>query len=332
MERACRRTYYSKKEITGMKAVRIHNYGDSDVLTHEDIDRPEPTPDEVLVRVRAASASPVDWKMRQGYLREWVDVPMPTILGRDFAGDVAGVGANVTGFAVGDPVFGSVGELHRGAYADYITVSPNEVAAKPASLDYESAAAVPHSGLAAWQALVEAGGLGPGQTVLVHGAAGGVGSLAVQIAKAHGARVIGTASSSNLQFLRDLGVDEAIDYNATKFEDVVSDVDIVLDTIGSDTQERSWQVLKPGGVMATLIGFSPASMEAAAAHGVRAEMIAQRADADHLRSMADLIDSGRIKPVVNSVLPLSRIREAQDRVQTGHTRGKIIMKMDADNN
>ncbi len=151
-----------------MKAVRIHNYGGSDVLAYEDIDRHEPSPDEVLVRVRAASASPVDWKMREGYLREWVDVPMPTILGRDFAGDVAAVGDNVTGFEVGEPVFGSVGQLNQGAYADYITVSPDEVVAKPASLNYESAASVPHSPLAAWQALVEAGKLGPGQTVLVH--------------------------------------------------------------------------------------------------------------------------------------------------------------------
>ena len=314
-----------------MKAVRIHNYGDSEVLVYEDIDRPEPSPDEVLVRVRAASASPVDWKMREGYLREWFDVPMPTILGRDFAGDVAEVGANVTGFAVGDPVFGSVGQLHRGSYAEYITVSPNELVAKPASLDYETAASVPHSGLTAWQALVETAGVAPGKTVLVHAAAGGVGSLAVQIARAHGARVIGTASSENLEFLRGLGVDEAIDYNATRFEDVVSDVDIVLDTMGGDTQERSWQVIKPGGIMVSLLGFSPASMEAAAARGVRAEMIGQRADANHLSSIAALIDAGHIKPAVNSVLHISNAREAQDRLQAGHTRGKIVMRMDNDN-
>src|SRR5215210_3698836 len=287
-----------------MKAVRIHNYGGGDVLIYEDIDRPGSSPDEVLVRVRAASASPVDWKMREGYLREWVDVPMPTILGRDFAGDVAAVGANVSGFSVGDSVFGSIGEFHRGAYADYITVSVGEVAAKPTSLNYESAASVPHSGLAAWQALVETGKVAPGQTVLIHGAAGGVGSFAVQIAKAHGARVIGTASSSNLAFLNDLGVDEAIDYNATRFEDVVSDVDIVLDTMGGDTQERSWQVIKPGGVLVSLMGFSPKDVEAAAGRGVRAEMVAQRADADHLRSIAYLIDAGHITPVVSAVLPL----------------------------
>jgi NADPH:quinone reductase-like Zn-dependent oxidoreductase len=315
-----------------MKAVRIHNYGGSDMLTYEDIERPEASPDQVLVRVHAASASPVDWKMREGYLRAWVDVPMPTILGRDFAGDVAAVGDNVEGFAVGDPVFGTVGELHRGSYADYIVVVANEMANKPASLNYERAASVPHSGLAAWQSLVEAGGLAPGQTVLVHAAAGGVGSFAVQIAKAHGARVIGTSSEANLDFLRELGVDEAIDYNATRFEDVVSDVDIVLDTMGGDTQDRSWQVLKPGGVLVSLIGFAPASFETAAARGVRAEMVGQHPDADQLRRLADLIDAGKITPVVNSVMPISNIQEAQDQVQGGHTRGKIIMQMDTDNN
>jgi NADPH:quinone reductase-like Zn-dependent oxidoreductase len=316
--------------MTEMKAVRIHDYGSSDVLMYEEVEAPEPSPDELLVRVRAASASPVDWKIRQGYLRDWVDLPMPTILGRDFCGDVAAVGSNVTGFVVGDIVFGSVGQLHRGTYADYVIVMPGEVAAKPASLDYESAASVPHSGLTAWQALVETGGIAPGHTVLVHAAAGGVGSFAVQIARAHGARVVGTASSANLQFLLDLGADEAIDYNTTRFEDVVSDVDIVLDTLGGETQERSWQVIKPGGIMVSLIGFTPASMEAAAARGVRAEMIGQRPDVEHLRSLAALIDSGKITPIVNSVLPISSVREAQDRVQTGHTRGKIVLRMESD--
>ena len=314
-----------------MKAVRMHEYGSSDVLVFEDVDRPEPSADEVLVHVRAASASPVDWKMREGYLREWVDVPLPTVLGRDFSGDVAAIGANITAFVVGDAVFGSVGQLHRGAYANYIVVSLDEVVDKPTSISYETAASVPHSALAAWQSLIEAGGLAPGQTVLIHAAAGGVGSFAVQIAKAQGARVIGTASASNLEFLRTLGADEVIDYNVTRFEDVVSDVDVVLDSVGGDTQERSWQVIKPGGVMVSLMGFSPASMEAAGARGVRAEMVGQRPEPDHLRAIAALIDAGVIKPVVNSVLPISSIREAQDKMKTGHTRGKIVMQMEMDN-
>jgi len=314
-----------------MKAVRIHGYGGSDVLTYEDIPRPEPTADQLLVRVRAASASPVDWKMREGYLRDWVDVPMPTILGRDFSGDVAAVGENVTGFKVGDAVFGSVGELHRGSYADYITVSPEEVAMKPSSIDYETAASVPHSGLTAWQALMDAGGLAPGQTVLIHGAGGGVGSFAVQIARAHKARVIGTASLS-ADHVRSLGADDTIDYTTTNFEDSVKDVDLVLDTIGGDTQERSWKVMKPGGIMVSLIGFSPSSLETGIALGMRGEMIGQRADSEDLQGLAALIDSCQIKPSINMVLPISQVQEAQDRVQTGHTRGKIVLRMDPDIN
>jgi NADPH:quinone reductase-like Zn-dependent oxidoreductase len=313
--------------MTTMKAVRIHKYGGSDVLSHDDIPRPEPTADELLVRVRAASASPIDWKMREGYLRDWFDIPLPTILGRDFAGDVVEVGANVKDYKVGDAVFGSVGEMHRGTYAEYITVSPNEIAPKPASLDYVTAAAVPHSGLTAWQALVEAGGLAPGQTVLVHAAAGGVGSFAVQIARAHKARVIGTASL-NLDLLRDLKADEAIDYSTTNFEDTVKDVDIVLDTIGGDTQERSWGVMKPGGIMVSLIGFSPSSLEKGAALGMRGQMIGQRPNSDHLRSLSALIDAGEIKPVVSAVLPITEVSKAQDMLQTGHNRGKVILSMD----
>jgi NADPH:quinone reductase-like Zn-dependent oxidoreductase len=260
-----------------------------------------------------------------------MDVPMPTILGRDFSGDVVTVGSNVTGVEVGDAVFGTVGQLHRGSYAEYIIVAPSEIAPKPESLDYETAAAVPHSALTAWQALIETARLTEGQTVLIHAAAGGVGSFAVQIAKAHGARVIGTASASNLEFLRELGVDQAIDYNTTRFEDVVSDVDVVLDTIGGDTQERSLGVIKPGGMLVSLIGgFSPSFLEEAVARGVRVEMIGQRPEPDHLRSLTTLIDSGQIKPVVNTVMPITSVREAQERLQTGHTRGKIVLRMDGD--
>jgi len=315
--------------MTTMKAVRIHDFGGSEVLSYEDVERPKAAKDEVLVRVRAASASPIDWKVRAGYLRGWMDVPLPTVLGRDFAGDIVELGDGVEGFKVGDAVFGSVGELHRGSYAEYIVVKQDEIAPKPTSIDYVTAAAVPHSGLTAWQALMEAGKLEPGQTVLIHAAAGGVGSFAVQIAHAHKARVIGTASI-NLDLVRELGVDQAIDYTDTRFEDVVSDVDIVLDTIGGDTQERSWSVMKPGAVMVTLIGFTPASLETAAARGMRAEMIGQRPDPDHLRSLGELIDSGQIKPVVSRVLPISQVGEAQDFMAEGHSKGKIILEMDAD--
>jgi NADPH:quinone reductase-like Zn-dependent oxidoreductase len=314
-----------------MKAVQIHGYGGSDVLAYEDIPRPEPGDGEVLVHVRAASASPIDWKTREGYLRAFgFDLPMPLTLGRDFSGDIVGVGAGVSEFKVGDAVFGCMGELHRGSYAEYIAVRPDEIAHKPESIDYDTAAAIPHSGQAAWQTLVEAGHLAPGQTVLIHAAAGGVGSLAVQIAKAHGARVIGTSSEANLDFLRSIGADEVVDYNNARFEDVAHNVDIVLDTMGGETQERSWAVIKPGGVMVSLIGFVPGATEAGAARGVRAEMVAQRPEPEHLRTLGEMIDDGRIRPIVNRVLPLSEIRQAQDLVQDGHVRGKIILHLNDD--
>jgi NADPH:quinone reductase-like Zn-dependent oxidoreductase len=314
-----------------MKAVRIHDYGSSDVLAYEEVPRPEPADDEVLVHVRAASASPIDWKTREGYLKAWgYDLPMPLVLGRDFAGDVVAVGKDVTEFGVGDAVFGCVGELHRGSYADYVAVRPSEIAPKPASIDYDTAAAIPHSGQAAWQTLMEAGGLQPGQTVLIHAAAGGVGSLAVQIAKSNGARVIGTSSDNNLDFVRSLGADEVIDYNNSRFEDEVRDADVVLDTVGGDTQERSWAVLRPGGVMVTLVGFAPNAVEAAQERGLRAEMVAQRPEPEHLRTLGAMIDEGQLKPVVNRVLPISEVRQAQDLLQGGHVRGKIILHMDGD--
>lgn len=310
-----------------MKAVRIHDYGTSEVLTYEDIPRPEPGQDEILVRVRAASASPIDWKVRAGYLQGWIDLPLPAMLGRDFAGDVEAVGENITGYNVGDPVFGTVGGLGRGTYAEYIAVSPEEVAPKPKSIDYVTAASVPHSGLVAWQALVEAGGLAPGQTVLVHAAGGGVGTFAVQIGKVYKAHVIGTTSQHADQ-VRELGADEVIDYTTTNFEDVVHDVDIVLDTVGGDTQERSWNVLKPGGILVTLMGFAPGSLEAAEARGLRGAMVGQRPEPDQLRTLGNLIDEGQIRPIVSGVLPLSEVAQAQDSMAQGHTRGKIILQMD----
>jgi NADPH:quinone reductase-like Zn-dependent oxidoreductase len=309
-----------------MKAVRIHNYGGSDVLVYEEVPVPEPGSGELLVRVRAASVTPMDWKMREGYVRQWVDVPMPHILGRALAGDVVAIGPDVTGFAVGDAVCGTV-NLMKGTHAEYAAVPAAEVMVKPTEMDYESAAAVSFSALAAWQALIEAGSVAEGQTVLIHAAAGAVGSLAVQIGKAHGARVIGTASAANAEFVRALGADEVIDYTTTRFEDVVHDIDLVLDLIGGDTQDRSWQVLKPGGILVSLVSMTPEAQEAAAAQGARAAMVATRPDMAQLQQIADLMTAGRVRSAIGTVRPLAEAREVQELSQTGHARGQLVLRV-----
>jgi NADPH:quinone reductase-like Zn-dependent oxidoreductase len=308
-----------------MKAVRIHNYGGADVLRFEDAPRPTPGQGEVLIRIYAAGVNPVDWKIRAGYLKDRIQYPLPFIPGWDLSGVVEATGPGVTRLKKGDEVFARPDLARNGAYAEYIVAQESEVALKPKSVDHVHAAAIPLAALTAWQALFDAAGLSAGQKVLIHGAAGGVGSFAVQLAKWKGAHVIGTASARNLDFLRELGVDEAIDYEKTRFEDVVHDVDVVFDTIGGDTQKRSWKVLTKGGILVSTI--SPPSQEEAAKHGARAGYVFVQPNASQLSEIAKLVDSGKLKPVVETVLPLSEARRAQELNETGHTRGKIVLKV-----
>lgn len=309
--------------MTTMRAVRIHAYGGPDVLKYEDAPRPEPAPGEVLVRVHAASVNPFDWKVRAGYLSAFVPYQFPLILGWDISGVVEAVADDVTDLAVGDAVFGRPDVMRGGGYAEYVAVRATELVRKPATLDHRQAAATPQAALSAWRCLFDAAQLSAGQTVLIHGAAGGVGIFAVQLAKWRGARVIGTASAENRDFLLKLGADEVIDYNTTRFEDVVHDVDVVLDTIGGDTLQRSWGVLKPGGILVSLV--EPPSAETAAAHGVRAAMAQATSDPATLSAISDLIGSGRIKPVVSVVFPLHRAAEAHALSEGMHVRGKIVL-------
>src|SRR5437773_10379703 len=225
-----------------MKAVQIHAFGGPEVLQYEDVPQPQPRPNEILVRVHAASVNPVDWKIREGHL----SATLPMIMGIDFSGVVESVGNGVTKYRSGDAVFGQVAD-ESGGYAEYAVAMESDVARKPEELDHIRAAALPVAGLVPWQALFDTANLTAGQTVLIHGAAGGVGSFAVQFAKWKGARVLGTASGAHVEQVRQLGADQVIDYRKTKFEEVARDVDVVLDTIGGETQERSWRVLKPGG-------------------------------------------------------------------------------------
>ncbi|MGB9079942.1 MAG: NADP-dependent oxidoreductase [Desulfuromonadaceae bacterium] len=308
-----------------MNAVRIHTYGGPEVLVYEEVLRPQPKNGELLIRVEAAAVNPVDWKVREGYLSEMVPHSLPLIMGWDVSGVVEETGPGVTRFKVGDEVFSRPDLLRDGAYAEYIVIRETEVAFKPGSIDHLHAAAIPLAGLTAWKSLIEVAGLAPGQRTLIHGAAGGVGSYAVQLAKWRGAHVIATASEYNHDYLRELGADEAVDYRVTHFEDITRDIDVVFDTIGGDTQERSWQVLKKGGILVSIV--SPPLPEKAAVHGVRQAFVFIQPDAAALEELANLVDSGILRPNLEAVLPLAEARRAQELSQRGHVRGKIVLKV-----
>lgn len=308
-----------------MQAVSINGYGGLDALKYGEAPQPKLNHDDVLIRVHAAAVNPVDVALRQGYMAEYITPTFPFILGCDVSGTIEAVGPDVNGFQIGDEVFARNNSGRDGSYAEYVAVSAAEVVRKPHSLDHIHAAAVPHASLTAWTALVGAGDISAGQTVLIHGAAGGVGHLAVQLAKQRGARVIGTASGYNQEFLRQLGVDEAIDYTTTRFEDVAQEVDLVVDTIGGDTQERSFSTLKPGGMLVSVV--QPPSQERAEALGVRATIVGAYANPVAMAEIAALIDSGELKPHVSKVLSLSEARKAQEMLSTRHTRGKIVLQV-----
>jgi NADPH:quinone reductase-like Zn-dependent oxidoreductase len=302
-----------------MKAVQIHAYGGPEVLQFEDVSRPQPKTNEILVRVHAAGVNPVDWKIREGI----VPGTLPMIMGFDFSGVVESVGKGVTKYRHGDPVFGQVADK-SGSYAEYALTMESYIAQKPEGLDDVRAAALPVAGLVAWQALFDAAKLAANQTVLIHGAAGGVGSFAVQFAKWKGARVIGTASGDHAGQVSQFGA-KVIDYRKTKFEQVAREVDVVLDTVGGETQERSWKVLKRGGVLVSLV--QPPSPEKAAAHGARGLIVYQKGNSEQLAAIADLVAKEKVKVNVETVLPLQEARKAQEISKSGHSAGKIVLEV-----
>src|SRR5215467_4793415 len=284
-----------------MKAVVAHEYGAPEVLKFEEVPRPEPNDDEALVRVIASSVNPADPLTLSGKYAKEFGTHLPLIAGYDIAGVVEKTGANVTKLKVGDAVYGY--PTFGGGWADYTTVKEWEVSAKPRSLNYVEAAAVPMGALTAWQSLVDVAKLQPGQTILIHGGSGGVGSFAVQIAKARGAKVIATASTANQDLLKQLGADVAVDYTKTKFEDVARDVDAVLDPVGKETLARSYGVVKRGGIVMSLVAL-PDRAELAK-RGIHGAAISVHPDAGDLAEIAALIDAGKIKPIVTQILPLS---------------------------
>lgn len=302
-----------------MKAIRIHRYGHSDEIKIEETPRPQVGATQVLLRIRDAGVNPVDWKIREGLYRERMPRDLPLTLGQDVAGEVVELGERVTRFKKGDPVFG----FAAGAYAEFAPAEEAELAPKPRVLDYDAACALPTPSLTAWQAVMELARLEEGQLVLIHGAAGGVGSLASQLAVWRGARVVANAASRDADYLRGLGVERVLDYKTEPFERLVRGADVVIDLVGGDTLERSYEVLKPEGIVVSTLG--PIDEAKAKAAGVRAVAMGMRRDGSQLSRIADLVDMNALKPRLDQILPLTDARIAQDLSQSGETRGKIVL-------
>src|SRR3954470_15492142 len=309
-----------------VKAIRLHARGGPEQMVYEDAPLPEPADGEALVRVYAAGITPTELTWPETYRTPDGRERLPTIPGHDVSGVVDALGPGVWDVSPGDAVYGLVAFPRDGGAAEYVAVRAEDLAPKPRTLDHIHAAAVPLSALTAWQALFIHAGLSAGQRVLIHGAAGGVDAFAAQLARWRGAHVSATASARHHEFLRELGVETVIDYRSTRFEEVLHDVDVVLDTIGGDTLERSWRILRRGGALVS-VAAQP-SPEPARDGGTRGIFFIVEPSRAQLVEIARLIDAGQIRPVLEAVLPLARAREAFERGLAGHVRGKIVLRID----
>ncbi|HET6359621.1 MAG TPA: NADP-dependent oxidoreductase [Streptomyces sp.] len=318
--------------MSSMRAVVQHTFGGPDVLRVEEVPRPVPLPTEVLVRVHAAGINPVDWKTRGGGGMAGVLGEPPFTLGWDVSGVVEETGFGVTTLKAGDEVYGMPWfPRAAGGYAEYVTAPARQFARKPASISHEQAAAVPLAALTAWQALVDTAGIRPGQRVLIHAAAGGVGHFAVQFAKHLGAHVTGTASSARHEWLTALGADELIDYTTVRFEEAAKDIDVVIDLVGdvrANTSTRSLDVLRPGGLIVAIpAGVSPELHEAAESRGLRTSAFLVEPDGPALTRIAELIDAGEVSVEVEEVFPLEQAAQAHTRGESDRTRGKLVLRV-----
>jgi NADPH:quinone reductase-like Zn-dependent oxidoreductase len=301
-------------------AVRYHQYGPPEVLALEQVPKPEPGAGEVLVRVHAAGVNPIDWKFRAGYLEQYMPLELPSTPGLDLSGTVETLGPGVTEFAPGDAVFGR----GQATYAEYAVAPTGTLALKPTGVSFDEAATLGVGGVTAWAGLFDIADLQPGQRLLVQGGAGGVGTLVVQLAHWKGAHVIATTSTGNVEFVRSLGADEVVDYTQVQFEAVVSDIDVVYDTVGGETTERSWGVLKPGGWLITIGGMVDA--DKATAHRVRASGVqGPEVSSPILRQLAEAIEAGALKPEIGQVFPLAEAAAAHAASEIGHGRGRIVV-------
>jgi NADPH:quinone reductase-like Zn-dependent oxidoreductase len=306
-----------------MKAIRLHAYGGPENLVLEEAPRPLIAADEMLVRVHAAGVNPVDWKVREGYLRQVLSFQPPFIPGYDLSGVVVEVGAGVKNFQPDDAVYCFCDLTRPGAYAEYAAVKEEEAALKPVSLGHAEAAAVPLAALTAWQCLFDIAGLQAGQKVLIHAAAGGVGHFAVQLARWAGAHVIGTASSANHDFLYRLGAHQVIDYQAARFEEAADKVDMVLDLLSGETRERSWPLLSKHGILVSTLPPEP-SPEVLKKYQVRGATMLVKPNSLELGEIAQLIEAGKLRPEVTTY-SLAEAGRVHGLSQTGHTRGKLVL-------
>jgi len=306
-----------------MKAIYLERKAGAEALVAGDIPRPAPKANEVLVKVRATSVMPTELQWMPTFqTRSGAPRPFPIVMSHEFSGVVESLGQEAKGFGIGDEVFGINDWFTNGAQAEHCVVAATALSAKPKSLNFAASAVVPISALTAWQGLFEKAKLAIGQRVLIHGASGGVGSFAVQLARSAGAHVLATASPGNQDFVRELGAHEVIDYRKTRFEEMVREVDVVFDGVGGDTLERSWGLLKPGGVLVTY-----ATQSETATRRARDAFMLVRADGSQLSEIARLIDAGKLKAIVAATFPLAQAREAYALAQQGGNRGKIALRV-----
>ncbi|MQA41348.1 oxidoreductase [Rugamonas aquatica] len=313
--------YPAQADAPANRALRIHAYGGEEVMQWDDVPAPQPGAGEVLVRVAAAGVNGLDWKIRDGLVKDVFQLPLPATLGLELAGEVAAVGAGVDGYAIGDRVFGALGGL--GAYAGHVAVAASKLALTPATMDDATAAAIPVAAMTAWQALFETGRLQRGETVLIHGAAGGVGGYAVQFAKQAGVRVLATAQGRNADLLHRLGADQVIDYKTTRFEDVAKNVDLVFDLVGGETLDRSWQVLSPQG---RIVSIAAPDIAARVPEGRRGSWHTMHPDGALLARIAAQAAGGELTVVVSEVVTADQAPAAIERNKTGHGAGKTVIR------
>jgi NADPH:quinone reductase-like Zn-dependent oxidoreductase len=305
-----------------IRKMRIHSFGDSAVLQRDTVEPSLPDASQVLVSVKAASVNPVDFKIRSGKYPAVKEDRLPYTLGRDVSGVIEQCGAQATQYKVGDEVFGMVG-IGGGGYAEKVALDQRAITRKPPSLDHIHAAAIPLAGQTAWQGLFRYGGLKPGQSVLIHGGAGGVGHFAIQFAKAKGARVLTTVATADVKFATSLGADVVIDYKTQRFEEHASDLDMVFDLIDGETRERSWKLLKPGATLVSTL--TEPSQEKARNLGVRALRYTVEADGNELAEIGALVTAGKVKVHVQKTYPLEEAAQALTALEKGHSVGKIVL-------